>query len=310
MAIGSIQSSEKPNFSKSEDSSWFPSRLTSRLVGLLNFWKPSSSYREVFCQAGGQREEFRDFLRNIFMQLDDQKFYPLIDSILKNEHLSDQEIYEELCSRIGEANFGKVGTPLAALKSLKVLKKELSEQIDQVMGTQKKVDGYVEIGYPGRMVRPLRGKLEMSGPTIVVNDQESLGDYMQSGFPRPYQKFVSLNDYSPIPESQIPNASVDLVTCFIGLHHIPPEKVEAFVQSIQRVLRPGGSFVLMDHDAGSPAMQKLVSTVHSVFNAANRCNPCRRAKRSAQFSVAAALDGYRGRAWTQKICRKAPGSTR
>ncbi|MEM9209339.1 MAG: methyltransferase domain-containing protein, partial [Pseudomonadota bacterium] len=71
----------------------------------------------------------------------------------------------------------------------------------------------------------------------------------------------------PIPESHLADASVDLVTCYIGLHHCPREKLASYIQSIHRVLRPGGRFVLRDHDAGTDDANVFCSLVHTVFNA-------------------------------------------
>ena len=79
--------------------------------------------------------------------------------------------------------------------------------------------------------------------------------------------FFGLNDYDPIPDSVIPHESLDLVTCYIGLHHCPREKLADYIASIRRVLRPGGIFVLRDHDAGSDKMKVFCSLVHTVFNA-------------------------------------------
>jgi SAM-dependent methyltransferase len=57
------------------------------------------------------------------------------------------------------------------------------------------------------------------------------------------------------------------VTCYIGLHHCPREKLAEYIQSIHRALRPGGFFVLRDHDAGTEEMKTFCSLVHTVFNA-------------------------------------------
>ena len=78
--------------------------------------------------------------------------------------------------------------------------------------------------------------------------------------------FLPLDDYVPL-SSQIADASMDLVTCYIGLHHSPLDRLDAFVRSIVRVLRPGGTFILRDHDVTTPAMHTFVSLVHTVFNA-------------------------------------------
>ncbi len=80
-----------------------------------------------------------------------------------------------------------------------------------------------------------------------------------------------LLDYQPLglpaDGTRITPESIDVATSFIGLHHSPPELLDGFVRSIYRILRPGGMFIIRDHDAGSPPMQTFVSLVHTVFNA-------------------------------------------
>ena len=77
---------------------------------------------------------------------------------------------------------------------------------------------------------------------------------------------VPLGDYTPLP-SQIPDASLDLVTCYIGLHHMTEDKLVPFLASVQRVLRPGGLFIVRDHDVRTDELRTLVSLAHTVFNA-------------------------------------------
>jgi SAM-dependent methyltransferase len=65
----------------------------------------------------------------------------------------------------------------------------------------------------------------------------------------------------------IPEGKVDLVTNYIGLHHAPRAQLEGFVESIHAVLRPGGVFVLRDHDVRDAAQDTFVALAHDVFNA-------------------------------------------
>lgn len=53
----------------------------------------------------------------------------------------------------------------------------------------------------------------------------------------------------------------------IGLHHIKLDKLDSFIQSIHRVLRVGGKFILRDHDVKDSEMFRFVSLIHTVFNA-------------------------------------------
>lgn len=232
----------------------------------------NSLFRKVFARVGGQREQVRQFLNNVFMQLDEKKFFQLVDSILENPKLNDEQIYEALYNKIGDAKPNALSGLSHTLQSLKCLKYDLSRQTASLVNP-KQVKGYVEIGYPGRMTRSLEQRIEMEGPYYVINDQEALSDYVEGGIPRPYDKFVALNDYEPISEQDIPTASVDLVCMYIGLHHAPQNKLDPFIDSIQRILKPGGLFILMDHDANTQEMQDFVDVVHSIFNVGTGVNP-------------------------------------
>ncbi len=241
---------------------------------------PTYRFQEVF-KSTTWRKEFAKFLDNIFLQLDTKKFFKLIDDILKKPK-NDETVYKELCGRIKEARHGLlfydkkpgyVKNGKAVLRSLSNLKEQMADQAKKLLGTKKKVDGYMEIGFPGRFTRPMQKVVEMTGNKVVVNTSEQLSDYVQCGFPRPRDQFIPLNDYSPIGKTEVESRSLDLVNCFVGLHHVPKQNLDGFVKSLNRVLRPGGTFLLRDHDAKSPEMRRFVSIVHSVFNAATGVSP-------------------------------------
>lgn len=212
-----------------------------------------------------QREWVKDFLCHVFMQLDEDKFISLVDDILSTPNVSDEDVYRALQNRLFEGSFSFFKKYKQTLKSLNTLKNELSDQMQELMG-ESPINGYVEIGYPGRLCRPLKKKLNLNGPIYVINEKEQLADYIESGFPRPYNRFVYLNEYDVIRHQDIPSESVDLVAMYIGLHHIPENRLVPFIQSIQRILSPGGSFVLMDHDATSERHKEMLSVIHSIFN--------------------------------------------
>ena len=64
---------------------------------------------------------------------------------------------------------------------------------------------------------------------------------------------LPLGNYDPIAPASIPDASADLVTCYIGLHHAEPRTLAPFIASLARVLRPGGHFIAWIAEfAGAP----------------------------------------------------------
>jgi hypothetical protein len=46
-----------------------------------------------------------------------------------------------------------------------------------------------------------------------------------------------------------------------------PEKLTPFLASIAKIVRPGGYFVVRDHDVTTPQMNAFVALAHCVFNA-------------------------------------------
>ncbi len=232
-----------------------------------------SLFRKVFDKKNGQRKEIRDFLENVFMQFNEKKYFELVDQTLQDTSLTDDEIYEVLYSKIKKAKMNPLSDLRWKLRSLSELKTDLADQVKDLMDKDMEIDGYVEIGYTGRMVRPLKSRLTLTGPIYAVNDKELLTDYVEVMGTRPYDTFIPLNDYEPFTEEQIPSESVDLVACYIGLHHAPEEKLDAWLESIKRIIRPGGTFVLMDHDAYNQKMVDLVDVVHSIFNMGTGVSP-------------------------------------
>lgn len=87
----------------------------------------------------------------------------------------------------------------------------------------------------------------------------------------PVGEFVSI-DFANILKKELPtiaDESFDLVTmnqgriviyssfifiCFIyrnkGLHHLPPSMIGYFIDAVTRILRPGGIFIVREHDMG------------------------------------------------------------
>lgn len=137
------------------------------------------------------------------------------------------------------------------------------------MGDVKQINGYAEIGSTGRYISQLRKQTKVTGPIYLINDLASTnspGDIMERGQLGKLGTFVDIDGYESIASSIIPDASLDVVTCYIGLHHCPVAKLDGFVKSIKRILRHGGSFVIRDHDVKTPGMATFVSLVHTVFN--------------------------------------------
>jgi FAD/FMN-containing dehydrogenase/SAM-dependent methyltransferase len=225
-----------------------------------------SNFKAVFGHAD-LRDGFYRFLQNVYRLFPEHRFHPLIAEASR-QGKTDEEIYAEVQRRLPEV--APFLAPLRyALPALTKQQKEIARETAEILQGTGPIAGYAEIGTAGRYVTTLRALLGITGPTYLVSDVEpgfSPPDLMERrGLGKPWT-FALVPNYEPIPAT-VPDASVDLATMYIGLHHSPLDRLDAFVDSIHRILKPGGRFVLRDHDVTSPAMEAMVGLAHDVFNA-------------------------------------------
>ena len=226
-----------------------------------------SEFKAVFEEPKANQDFFL-FLKNVYHLYPEDKFHALIQETTARLE-SDEEIYKSVMGDL--AGIKPFLSELTyALPSLKEQKAEMSrETLELLDGGGKTYQGYVEIGSTGRYISRLRKHLNISGPIFLINDVEptySPPDLAERGQIPKIGEFLDISDYQPIAADKIPDESVDMVTCYIGLHHCKPEKLDPFVLSIRRILRPGGVFVMRDHDVRTAEMHTFVSLVHTVFN--------------------------------------------
>lgn len=229
---------------------------------------PASEFASVYGGDVRWSDAFYRFLQNVYRLYPEDRFHALIQAACAR-HRGDETIYRHL-----QAELPKIKPFLSeatyALPSLAKQKREMARQTAAIVGSRRGFDGYLEIGTTGRYVRPLRQALGLTGPVTLVNDVAPTNgpvDLAERGGLAQAGAFVPMGDYEPIPADRVPDASRDLATCFIGLHHCPPAKLDAFVRSVARTLRPGGVLVLRDHDVTTPQMDAFVALAHTVFNA-------------------------------------------
>ncbi len=226
----------------------------------------NSEFKSVFSNTKWSDDFFR-FLQVIFHLYPEDKFHHLIATTTKEKN-TDEEIYKTV-----QLNLPKIKPFLSeltlALPALKKQKREMSNQVLKLLGSKTRIDGYLEIGSTGRYISELKKHISLSGSIFISNDiapNNSIADIFERGQIRKLGKFIPLDNYQPIKASDIPDNSVDLVTCHIGLHHCPHELLNGYIKSIHRILRKDGKFIMRDHDVKTPEFATFVSLVHSVFN--------------------------------------------
>ncbi len=224
-----------------------------------------SEFHAVFDDVA-RRDAFHSFLRNIFHLYPEDRFHGLITDAC-GRLPTDREIYEQVQSDLPSIK-PSLAAITYALPALRKQKRVIGRQTRQILDGRTTIDGYLEIGTVGRYVKEMKSGFRLGGPLYVCNEvapTNGVGDVMERGGIASAGRFVPL-DYKPLDSHGVPSASLDVVTCFVGLHHAPSELLDGFVKSIRRVLRPGGVFVLRDHDVRDRKMHAFVSLVHTVFN--------------------------------------------
>ena len=210
------------------------------------------------------KAEFLLFLVNVYNLYPEDRFHKLIDEISLAQS-SDRDVYRLVQSRLGDIRPLLADVRLA-LPALAKQKKEMARQTVDLLGAGRAINGYMEIGTTGRYISRIQSEIELRGDLVLVNSDApgySPTDIVERGQLTRIGRFVPLNDYAPVA---VPEASLDLITNFIGFHHSPPERLEPFMKSLHRALRPGGRMIVRDHDVDSPRMNRMVALAHDVFN--------------------------------------------
>lgn len=246
-----------------------------------------SLFRKVFCTTEEMKKEFVKFLTTIFFVLDEEKVLAFMGKLLADPNKSDEEIYNALKGNI--KNLQKRFPLFHKLKSLFVLKKGLSGQAAALTKglDAAKFRDYMEI-YDRRYLKNLRAAtgmpLDKNCIAVANNGEVGMRERLEAGAllaRYPYRKHVGLNDegcnpftqpeasYRPIPDDEVEKESIDLLACLGGLHHIPKARMDAFISSMHRTLRPGAVLLMREHDAKDESLKDIAAAVHSFVNASD-----------------------------------------
>jgi SAM-dependent methyltransferase len=230
----------------------------------MTFEKAPSEFKAVISDVRWHDALYK-FLQNIYRLYPEDRFHTLIKNACM-EFGTDEAIYRHIQRQLPSIKPFHADLTYA-LPSLFKQKKEMARQTLDLLSAKRAINGYVEIGSTGRYVSELRKHVDVAAPIVLINDvapTNSPVDIMERGGLRKIGSYTPLSNYEPLALSE---ASVDLISCYIGLHHIPLDRLGPFMASITKALKPGGQFILRDHDVVSNEMNTFVSLIHSVFNA-------------------------------------------
>lgn len=231
----------------------------------------NNSYQEVF-KSQVLKRKLDTFLRIIFDIENPVRLYSQIGLVVWNpKYNNDIKVYNELQRRLNARKFHsyfKLRNGFKTLKQISEQRAELTEETLSIvtkLGLVGTLHDYASIGDSGKMILSLRAALGMKGSAYVVHDQRRPTDAIERGSLFQVGEFVPI-DYDHIEELPIPSNSLDLVTMNQGLHHLHQDQIVTFLKIVYRILRPGGIFLVREHNARAELIP-ILDLAHSIFNA-------------------------------------------
>lgn len=213
------------------------------------------------------RGEFFKFLENVFHLYPETQMHQSI-TLATQRFLSDKEIYRDLQSNLGEIKpfLSELTYQIPALNKQK---KVIAGQTVSLLDSDRRYEGYLEVGTTGRYLDALEEELNIVGERHFISERPATyapPDMIDRGQVFKAGTDTALNHYRPNISQNIASNSIDLVTVYIGFHHCPVELREEFIGSIRDAMSPSGVLILRDHNVHNRKMERMVALAHDVFN--------------------------------------------
>ncbi len=227
-----------------------------------------NSYQAIF-NSPILEYSFKEFLKNIFYLMPAIEMFDLVKSIMQsNPNSSDIEVFMQVQKYMMNLSLSrKVIQKFRMMQILQDQRKDFVQQFKNIISEigSRKFNGIVSIGDAGRNIIHMKKELGITGDVYIVHDKQSIMDIIERNSVKSVGKNVPIN-YNIDTKINIADNSADIVTCFMGLHHFPVENLADIVNSIHKILRSDGLFVIREHDAEHDLIP-LLNVAHNIFNA-------------------------------------------
>lgn len=224
-----------------------------------------------------ERPELADrfflFLSNVFRTLPEHEFHAWLRSMAKSSS-TREEFFRGAALAPKEMGGLKAALTLALpalFKQKRVIREQMSKALEEIQKThpEAKWGRHLEIGARGRHASDLRamkgGGFESA--VFLAEKPASMMDWIErKGAPMGDASMIG--DWSPRSLDFIEKESLDSASALIGLHHIPPQRLQAFCEELTSKIKPGGLLILREHDVKNEEIRLMAAMVHEVFGAA------------------------------------------
>ena len=140
---------------------------------------------------------------------------------------------------------GPKGDPMLRQSYLDILKAQLPSQPGDILDI-------------GCSVGMSTFSLQKAYPEAKLTGLDLSPYYLAVANYRSQQRQAEINwVHAAAEDTSLPNASFDLVSTFLTFHELPQKPAREILCEVNRLLRPGGYFALMDMNPQSEAFQKM-----------------------------------------------------
>ena len=199
-----------------------------------------SEFHRVFGDVG-LSDAFYRFLQTVFRTVPEDRFHHLIADACKR-HRDEEAVYRYVQQEL--KGIKPFLSELTLRGAVAVQAEAGNGGADPaVLGSRRRFEGYVEIGSQGPLLRQ-PGEGARPGRSLSFR-RRAAARLLAGRHPRARRHrassgmHVPLDDYAPIAATAIGDGSVDLVACYVGLHHMTAERLEPFLASVGADAAPG-----------------------------------------------------------------------
>jgi hypothetical protein len=199
------------------------------------------SYSRLAASEEG-RQRLEEFLHTVFTVESPTALYATVLQAVRNPANggNDLEIFAEVARWCANRSVWHVPTRVyRTFAQLAFQRRDVIRQLRTVLsaiglGGAASLHGVALIGDPGRYVETLRAAFHPRGPVYVLNDTwGGVAGLVERGTLFSGASFVPF-DFSAVADVPVPSSSLDLVTMFQGLHHLPQPRLRAFLDIVMR----------------------------------------------------------------------------
>jgi hypothetical protein len=224
-----------------------------------------SYYRILFRQPDG-KQKLHMFIKHVLKIVDPDEVVNIVERLVKLKE-NDTTIFKYIANyKNSVSNVTILNNTLDALNLTRNLMVRQTVELLRESNVKLNLNGHISFGDSGRYIESLIKKVSISKPYYIAYDSCTILNEMEAGKMIKEHVMHVKFDYDNVLDIPLLNQSVDIVTCYTGIHHFKITKIALFMKIVHRLLRPNGVFVLRDHD-GTFDMIPLLYNAHTTYNA-------------------------------------------